>query len=55
MRLHHVQLALAALAAVRPGEQAGAQALGDLCSALGRNDLLAVIDDWLDQTPEQHV
>jgi hypothetical protein len=49
MRLHHVQLALAALAAVRPGEAAGAQALGDLCSALGRDDLVAVVDDWLER------
>jgi hypothetical protein len=48
MRLHHVQLASAALAAVRPGEPAGAQALGDLCSSLGRDDLVAVVDDWLE-------
>ena len=49
MRLHHVQLALAALAAVRPGEVAGAQALAALCSSLGRDDLAAVVDQWLDR------
>ena len=49
VRLHHVQLASAALGAVRPGQVAGAQALGDLCAELGPDDLVAVLDDWADR------
>ena len=47
-RIWTVAVALASLAAVRPGEPVGVQALGDLCSALGRDDLVAVIDEWLE-------
>jgi hypothetical protein len=40
------------MAAVRPGDPTGAQALAALCSALGREDLVAALDDWLVRQPE---
>lgn len=48
-RQRHLNLALAAFAMVRPGDPTGAQALGALCSGLGRFDLTAVLDNWLDR------
>jgi hypothetical protein len=51
VELAHAQLALAALAAVRPGDTTGAQALGGLCAGRGRDDLAQVVDEWLGRQP----
>jgi hypothetical protein len=51
VQLAQAHLALAALSAIRPGDATGAQALGDLCSGLGRDDLAQVVDEWLERRP----
>jgi hypothetical protein len=49
VRQRHLHLLLAAFGTVRPGDPSGAQALAALCSSLGRDDLTAVLDNWLDR------
>jgi len=52
VRQRHLHLLLAAFGTVRPGDPSGAQALAALCSALGREDLVAALDEWLVRQPE---
>jgi hypothetical protein len=51
LALECARLALSALSAVGKGSAAGAHALADLFDELGRTDLAAVVERWLDVQP----
>jgi hypothetical protein len=51
VRMRQAHLALASLAAVRPGDTVGARSLAELCAAVGREDLASVLEDWAERQP----